>query len=263
MTAATGFNPPSLLTRLDNQTALITGAGSGLGWRFAETLAAAGAKVILCGRREERLQALARQINARGEQAIVQVMDVQQADSLPAIIEQLTREHGPIRILVNNAGVGHTQPALHTSLEDLDALYGTNLRGPFILAREVARQLIDQKLSGRIVNLASVGAFHYSPGMHAVFYCALKAAIVRLSEALAMEWAKHRINVNAIAPGLFESEMTEQHLGQFGEQMLARLPRKRAGIPTQLDSSLLYLVSEASEFVTGICLRIDDAQYPR
>ncbi len=252
-----------LCTDLSNQLALVTGASSGLGRRFAVTLAAAGARVIVAGRREERLRSLAEEINHGGGQAIVQVMDVRDGPALPALIEKLTRQHGPIDILVNNAAVGRTASALQTDAEAIDELLFTNLRAPFVLATEVARHLIAGGKPGKIVNIASVGAYHYSPGMNAALYCACKSAVVRMTEALAMEWARHGINVNAIAPGLFETEMTQEQLSNFRDRMLGRLPRQRAGLPEQLDSSLLYLVSPASEFVTGICLRVDDAQYPR
>lgn len=256
-------SPVTLHTDLSGQVALVTGASSGLGRRFAQVLAAAGAKVIVAGRREQRLHEVVAQIEQRGGQAVAQAMDVRDSQRLPGIIETLVERHGGIDILVNNAGVGRPASALQTSPDDIDELLFTNVRAPFVLSREVARHLIASARPGRIVNIASVGAFHYSLGMNAALYCACKSAVVRLTEALAMEWARHTINVNAIAPGLFETEMTEGQLQQHAERMLSRLPRRRAGQPEQLDSSLLYLVSPQSEFVTGICLRVDDAQYAR
>ena len=219
--------------------------------------------MIVAGRREDRLKSLVQDISSSGGKAIAQVLDVRESGTLPSIIDQLTQQHGPIDILVNNAGVGHTAKAVQTEAQDIDEMLATNLRAPFVLATEVARHLMAAGKPGKVVNISSVGAFHYSSGMSAALYCACKAAIVRLTEALAMEWAKHNINVNAIAPGLFETEMTQDQLGNHGDIMLNRMPRKRAGRPEQLDSTLLYLVSPASEFVTGICLRVDDAQYPR
>jgi len=257
------MQPITLSSELDGQLALVTGASSGLGRRFAQVLAAAGATVIVCGRREQRLQELVGDIEQRGGRAMAQVMDVRDSLHLPGLIETLSQRHGPIDILVNNAGVGRPASALETGPGDIDELLFTNVRAPFVLASEVARHLIAAGRPGRIVNIASVGAFHYSPGMNAALYCACKSAVVRLTEALAMEWARHGININAIAPGLFETEMTQAQLQQHAERMLGRLPRRRAGQPGHLDSSLLYLVSPRSEFVTGICLRVDDAQYAR
>jgi len=234
-----------------------------LGRRFATVLAAAGARVILCGRRRERLQAVADDIATFGGQAIVEALDLRDASDLAERVRGMIDAHGPIDILVNNAGIGQTGDALEIDVQSMDELFATNLRAPFILAREVARGLVACDRLGRVVNLASVGALHYSSGMRAAFYCSLKAAVLRMSETLALEWARQGINVNAIAPGLFETEMTEEHLARYRERMVERLPRKRAGLPEQLDSTLLYLVSPASEFVTGICVRVDDAQYPR
>lgn len=263
MNDATMIGRAPLHVDLHGQLALVTGAGSGLGQRFATVLAQAGARVILCGRRRERLQSVADAISTNGGEAVVEELDLRDAATLPARIGELTQVHGTIDILVNNAGIGQTGSALDMELSAMDELFATNLRAPFILATEVARQLIAAGRPGRIINLASVGALHYSSGMRAALYCSLKAAAIRMSEALALEWAKHGINVNAIAPGLFETEMTEEHLARYRAGMVERMPRKRAGLPEQLDSTLLYLVAPASEFVTGICLRVDDAQYPR
>ncbi|WP_175650637.1 SDR family NAD(P)-dependent oxidoreductase [Pseudomonas sp. Marseille-P9899] len=255
--------PVTRHTDLAGKVALVTGASSGLGRRFALVLAAAGASVIVAGRREQRLRELVTEIKQAGGQAFAQVMDVRDSQQLPALIEGLVHRHGSLDILVNNAGIGRPASALQTTAGDIDELLFTNVRAPFVLSSEVARHLIGSGRPGRIVNIASVGAFHYSPGMNAALYCACKSAVVRLTEALAMEWARHSINVNAIAPGLFETEMTQGQLQEHAERMLSRLPRRRAGQPEQLDSSLLYLVSPQSEFVTGICLRVDDAQYAR
>lgn len=252
-------SPPELSGRI----ALVTGASSGLGQRFARVLAAAGATVIIAGRRESRLRQLANEITASGGAVITQVMDISDGPALPGLIEQLTREHGLIDILVNNAAMGQTGNSLDTPATAADELLFTNLRAPFILCNEIARHLITAQRPGNIVNLSSVGAYHYSTGTHAALYCACKAAIIRLTEALAMEWAQHGINVNAIAPGLFRTEMTDTHLAHYGDAILKRMPRKRAGEPAQLDSTLLYLLSPASEFITGICIRVDDAQFPR
>lgn len=253
----------ALRVDLTGQLALVTGAGSGLGQRFATVLAAAGAKVILCGRRIERLQAVAEHIRADGGQAYVEPLDLRDAASLAERIAGMISAYGAIDILVNNAGIGDTSDAVGMAVEAMDELFATNLRAPFIIASEVARGLMAIGRPGRVVNLASVGAVHYSSGMRAAFYCSLKAAVIRMSEALALEWAKQGINVNAIAPGLFETEMTEAHLARYRERMVERMPRKRAGVPEQLDSTLLYLVSPASAFVTGVCIRVDDGQYPR
>jgi NAD(P)-dependent dehydrogenase (short-subunit alcohol dehydrogenase family) len=130
------------------------------------------------------------------------------------------------------------------------------------MATSVARRLIEKKLPGRIVNIASIAAYHAVPDTQSTLYAVSKSAVLRMTECLAMEWARHHINVNAIAPGIFLTEMMQANLSQ-SEERLKRLPRGRFGEPHQLDSTLLYLVAPASEFVTGICLRVDDAQTPR
>jgi NAD(P)-dependent dehydrogenase (short-subunit alcohol dehydrogenase family) len=168
---------------------------------------------------------------------------------------------GPIRILVNNAGIPDAQRAHKMSLELIDAVIDTNLRGPYILSCEVARRLIAAELPGRMVNISSMGGFHYA-GQGAALYSITKSAIVRMTEALAVEWSRFHINVNCIAPGAFSSEMMDGMLERMGD-ITQHFPRGRMGDPAQLDTSLLYLVSPTSEFVTGTILKVDDGQGPR
>ena len=134
--------------------------------------------------------------------------------------------------------------------------------GPYLLSNEVARRLIEKKEPGRMVNIASIAAFNISPNSASVLYSTTKSAIVRMTESLAVEWARNHINVNAIAPGMFSSEMLDGMLERIGD-MSQSLPRKRICVPEQMDSTLLYLVSPSSECVTGTCIKIDDGQSPR
>jgi len=143
----------------------------------------------------------------------------------------------------------------------VDAVFDTNLRGPWILSCEIARRLIKAETPGRMVNISSVGAFHYS-GNGAALYSVTKAALARMTEALAVEWSRYHINVNAIAPGAFSSEMMDGMLERMGD-ISQHFPRKRLGDPAQLDSTLLYLVSPASDAVTGTVIKVDDGQGPR
>jgi NAD(P)-dependent dehydrogenase (short-subunit alcohol dehydrogenase family) len=253
--------PPARNADLSGRMALVTGAGSGLGARFARVLAAAGATVAVAGRRTENLARLASLIAAEGGRALPVALDVTEADSISQVIERLDREHGPVDILVNNAGVPDARRATKMSTDLVDRLLATNLRGPFLLSCRVAERLIAARRPGRIVNISSMGAFHYE-GEGAALYSITKAAIARMTEVLAVEWAGFNINVNAIAPGAFHSEMMAGALQRLGD-FSGTLPRKRICDPSLLDSSLLYLCSPASEAVTGTVLKVDDGQFPR
>jgi NAD(P)-dependent dehydrogenase (short-subunit alcohol dehydrogenase family) len=249
-------------TDLTGRVALVTGASSGLGARFAEVLASQGASVILAARRLDRLEALAEKIRAGGGRAVAVQMDATQADSLIAAVEAGEQEFGTIDILVNNAGMPDAQRAHKMNTELIDQVLGVNLRGPWILACEVARRLIAAKKPGRIVNISSVAHFRYDGG-GAALYAVTKTAIARMTEALSVEWAHYGINVNAIAPGMFVSEMTDGMFERMGGNPAEHLPRKRVPVPEQMDSTLLYLVAPASECVTGATIRIDDGQSAR
>jgi len=255
------FPLPNFSTNLKGQVALVTGASAGLGKRFARTLAASGAKVALTARRLERLEQLAAEIKASGGEAMPLQLDVTDAEQLKAVVGQAQDKLGPVTILVNNAGIPDAQRAVRMSVELIDRVLDTNVRGPYILSCEVARRLIDAKLPGRIVNIASSAAYRYS-GNGAALYSISKAAVVRMTEALAVEWAQFHINVNAIAPGAFSSEMMDGMLQRMGD-ITKHFPRPRIGDPAQLDSTLLFLVSPSSDFVTGTCVRVDDVQNGR
>ncbi|WP_377828073.1 SDR family NAD(P)-dependent oxidoreductase [Bradyrhizobium lupini] len=239
----------------------MTGAWSGLGVRFAKALARCGAHVALTARRLERLESIAEEINVAGGRAIPLQLDVTNADQLRSVVAEAERQLGPVTILVNNAGVPDAQHATKMSIDLIDLVLDTNVRAPYVLSCEVARRLIGAKLPGRIVNIASSSAYHYS-GNGAALYSVSKAAVVRMSEALAVEWAKFNINVNAIAPGAFSSEMMDGLLQRVGD-IAKGFPRPRIGDPAQLDSTLLFLVSPSSDFVTGTCVRVDDVQEGR
>lgn len=249
------------MSDLKGEVALVTGAASGLGRRFAEVLAEAGASVVVAGRRAARLEEVAREIEKNGGVATHAVLDVTHPNSITQALESCEAAFGTPTILVNNAGIPDAQRAHRMPLELVDAVLDTNLRGPWLLATEVAGRLIAAERSGRIVNVSSMSAFHYA-GEGAALYSVTKAAVNRMTEVLAVEWAKHNININAIAPGAFSTEMMAGMIERVGD-FSHTLPRKRLGIPEQLDSTLLYLVSPASEAVTGTIICVDDGQYHR
>ena len=254
----TDFPLPYASTDLAGQVAMVTGATSGLGRRFARTLAAAGASVVACGRRVERLDEVVAEIAAAGGQAAAVPLDVSDAAAIPAAVDQAQAAFGLVTILVNNAGMPDAQRAHKMSLELIDQVLDTNVRAPWVLSCEVARRLIAAEQGGRIVNISSTGSFHYAGG-GAALYSVSKAAVNRMTEALSVEWARYGINVNAIAPGAFRSEMMDGMMSRIGD-FTPTLPRKRIGDPAQLDSTLLYLVAPSSDCVTGTVVRVDDGQ---
>lgn len=257
----TDFPLPNASTDLTGQVALVTGASSGLGNRFARVLAAAGAQVVATARRLDRLEALAAEIEAAGGVCVPVQMDVTDAASIVAAVDKAEEVLGLVTILVNNAGIPDAQRATKMSVDFIDTVIDTNLRGPYILACEVAKRLIAAKQPGRIVNISSVAGFTYS-GEGAALYSITKAAVNRLTEALAVEWSRFHINVNGIAPGAFASEMMDGMLSRMGD-ITKVFPRRRLGDPAQMDSTLLYLVAPSSEFVTGTVIKVDDGQGSR
>lgn len=256
------FPLPNASNNLDGQVALVTGATSGLGYRFAKVLANAGAKVAVAGRRTDRLDGLVQEIEKDGGTAFAVAIDVADAPSLADAISEVEKALGTVTILVNNAGIPDAQLATKISLDLIDQVINVNLRGPFILAREVAQRLIKAGTPGRIINIASMAAFNCSV-KGAALYSTTKCAVVRMTEVLAVEWASANINVNCIAPGSFASEMMDAMRSRIGDEFIGDFPRKRLGDPAQLDSTLLYLASPASEAVTGTIIKVDDGQLGR
>jgi len=257
----TTYPNPNFSIDLKDHVALVTGTTSGLGRRFALVLAKCGAKVAITGRRVERLETLAKEIRAGGGECLPLRLDMTDRASIREVADETERAFGLITLLVNNAGIPDAQRAHKMSDALVDSVFDTNLRGPWVLSCEVARRLIEARKPGRMVNISSIGAFQYG-GNGAALYSVTKAALARMTEALAVEWARFHINVNAIAPGAFSSEMMDGMLERSGDFSQA-FPRKRVCDPALLDSTLLYLFSPASEAVTGTVIKVDDGQGPR
>lgn len=255
------FPLPNASTDLSGSVALVTGASSGFGERFARVLASQGASVALCARRVDRLEALAAEINAAGGKAVAIAMDATDADALVNAVETAERELGLVDILINNAGIPDAQRAHKMELELIDRVLGVNLRAPWILSCEVARRLLAANKPGRIVNISSTAHYRYDGG-GAALYATTKTALARMSETLSVEWGYANINVNAICPGMFVTEMTDGMFERIGDPRPG-LARKRVPVPAQMDSTLLYLVSPASECVTGAVIKVDDGQSAR
>lgn len=256
------FPLPNFSTDLSNDVAFVTGTTSGLGARFARVLAACGAKVALTGRRVDRLEALAQEIRDAGGQCEAIALDMTSRESIRAAFRAAEERLGLATILVNNAGIPDAQRIVKMDDELIDNVFDTNLIGPWVLSTEFARRLLDDKKPGRIVNIASMAAFNTTGQSAASLYSTTKAAVVRMTEAMAVEWARFDINVNCIAPGAFSSEMLDGMMERIGD-LSQHMPRKRIGQPEQMDSTLLFLVSPSSECVTGTVIKIDDGQGSR
>jgi NAD(P)-dependent dehydrogenase (short-subunit alcohol dehydrogenase family) len=250
---------------LSGRVALVTGASSGLGAQFAKTLASAGAGVVLAARRVERLKTLRAEIEAAGGDAHVVGMDVTDTTSIRAAVAHAETEMGTIDILVNNSGVSTTQKLTDVTPEDYDYVMDTNTRGAFFVAQEVGKRMLARArgaapgtfTGGRIVNIASMAGLRVL-GQIGV-YAMSKAAVVHMTRAMALEWGRFGINVNAICPGYIDTEINHHHWQtEQGQKLIAMLPRKRVGKPQDLDAVLMMLCANESHFVNGAVIQADD-----
>jgi NAD(P)-dependent dehydrogenase (short-subunit alcohol dehydrogenase family) len=250
---------------LSGRVALVTGASSGLGAQFAKTLASAGAAVVLASRRTERLKSLRIDIEAQGGQAHVVSLDVTDALSIEAAVEQAEAEVGPIDILINNSGVSATQRLLDVKEEDFDFIFNTNVRGAFFVAQAVGKRMLARSkgalpgtyAGGRIINIASAAALRVLPQIGV--YCMSKAAVVQMTKAMAIEWGRYGINVNAICPGYIDTEINHHHWEtEQGKKLVNMFPKKRLGQPQDLDALLVMLASPQSDFINGAVISADD-----
>lgn len=250
---------------LSGRVALVTGASSGLGAQFAKTLSRAGAAVVLASRRLDRLKDLRSHIEAEGGNAHVVEMDVTDPHRIAAAVAHAETEVGAIDILVNNSGVSTTQRLLDVKPEDFDFIFDTNVRGAFFVAQEVGRRMVARArgtapgtyAGGRIINIASMAGLKVLPQIGA--YCMSKAAVIQMTKAMAMEWGRFGINVNAICPGYIDTEINHHHWDtEQGQKLIAMLPRKRVGQPQDLDALLIMLASGESGFINGAVIAADD-----
>jgi NAD(P)-dependent dehydrogenase (short-subunit alcohol dehydrogenase family) len=250
---------------LSGRVALVTGASSGLGAQFARTLSRAGAAVVLASRRMERLKELRAEIEAEGGDAHVVNLDVTSVASIRSAVAHAETEVGSIDILVNNSGVSVTQRVQDVTEDDFDFVFDTNVRGAFFVAQEVGKRMLARAkgaapgsyTGGRIINIASVGGLRALPQIST--YCMSKAAIVQMTKALAMEWGRFGINVNAICPGYIDTELNHAHWhSEQGQKLVQMLPRKRVGQPHDLDALLVMLASAESAFINGSVIVADD-----
>jgi len=244
---------------LEGKTALVTGATSGLGERFALVLARAGARVAITGRRVDRLDALERKIATFDGRAMPLQLDVTDIPAIEAAVDAAETELGPISILVNNAGISLEKRLVDITPADYDRLMNTNVKAAFFVAQAVGRRMIERGDGGQIIVTASMAAKKVSPGLGV--YAMSKAAVAQMTRAMALEWARYDINVNALCPGYIETEINREFFAsEAGQKMVQRFPRRRLGVPEDLDELILLLASERSRLLTGALIDVDDGQ---
>jgi len=244
---------------LEGHTALVTGANGGLGSHFAQTLAQAGAKVAIAARRLESLREVERKIRTAGGHVQSIALDVTNRESVSSAFERAAEALGPVTIVVNNAGIAVTKPLLEHTEDDWNEVIGVNLTGAWRVAQEAARHMVKHQRGGSIVNIASILGLRVSAQVPS--YVASKAAVIQLTKAMALELARHKIRVNALAPGYVETSINREFFtGEAGQALIKRIPQRRIGNPEELDGALLLLASDAGSYATGTVLVIDGGQ---
>jgi NAD(P)-dependent dehydrogenase (short-subunit alcohol dehydrogenase family) len=242
---------------LEGRTVFVTGASSGLGVDFARAAARAGARVAIGARRVDRLHELAAELrNTHGCAVSVHAVDVTEADAVDRALVAARDALGPLDVVVNNAGLATTEAALAQADETANAIFDVNLRGVWNVATRAARHWASEKRPGVIVNIASILGIRVAGGVAA--YSATKAAVIQLTKSFALEWARHDIRVNALAPGYVETELNRDFFAsEPGKKLIARIPMRRLGNAGDLDGPFLLLASDASRYMTGSVLVVD------
>tara|TARA_B100000405_G_C16678597_1_gene408485 strand:+ start:190 stop:969 length:780 start_codon:yes stop_codon:yes gene_type:complete len=241
---------------LSGRVALVTGASSGLGAHFARVLAAHGAAVACCARRTDKLETLVAEITKDGGQALAVEMDVTDESSVEDAFETAARALGTVTVLINNAGLASTDKALELDMETWNKVMATNLTGAWTVAQRAAKDMVAAKRSGVIVNIASILSLRQAGGV--LPYAVSKAGLGQMTKSLALEWARHGIRVNAMAPGYIETDLNHAFLqSEPGQALMKRVPQRRFGKPEDLDGALLLLSSDASDFMTGEVVAVD------
>jgi NAD(P)-dependent dehydrogenase (short-subunit alcohol dehydrogenase family) len=249
----------SEIFNLSGRVALVTGASSGLGARFAQVLAANGAAVALVARRKERLDTLQQKISAGGGRAVAIEADVTDHAAIARAFDAAEKALGTVTILINNAGVAHSTRAVEISEAEYRRVVGTNLDAVFFTAQHAAKRMLAAGARGAIINIASVLGLNVSKGTAA--YAIAKAGVIQMTKALALELAFKGVRVNAIAPGWFITEINRDYLtSDAGKQMTRDIPIGRFGRDGDLDGALLLLASEAGSYIAGATIVVDGGQ---
>lgn len=244
-----------------DKIALVTGGGRGLGRIMAESLAEAGAQVILCSRKVEALKETADKIQKSGHKSLSMALDVTNPEDVEQAVQKIMEMWGRIDILINNAGTSWGAPALDMPLDAWHKVIETNLTGTFLMSQRVGREMVGRK-SGKIINIASVAGLGGSRPdvLDAVGYSASKAGIIALTKDLAVKWGPYGVTVNAIAPGFFPTKMTRVLLERHGEAILQQIPLGRFGTEDDIKGLIVFLSSRASEYMTGSIIVVDGGQ---
>ncbi len=241
---------------LSGKIALVTGASGGLGRHFAGVLAGAGAVVAVCARRMDKVTETVAGIESAGGRAFGVEMDVTDADSVAAAFGVIEEQAGAVTVVVNNAGIAISKLALDLDEGDWDRVLDTNLKGAWTVAQAAARRMAEAEVGGVIVNIASVQGLRVSKGV--VPYAVSKAGLIQMTKALALEWARHGIRVNALAPGYVDTDLTRDFLAtEAGKALMKRIPQRRPAEMRELDGPLLLLASDASSYMTGAVIAVD------
>jgi len=246
---------------LAGRTAIVTGGGSGLGRQMPHALAECGADLVLCARKVERCEEVAAELSGSGVRVLTMACDVRVPEQVQAVVDRATADLGGVDILVNNAGTSWGASPEETPLDGWEKVLDVNVTGCFLFAQAAGRVMIERG-HGKVINVASVAAFRGAPqeAMNAIAYNTSKGALVAFTRDLAVKWARYGINVNAIAPGWFPSDMSEKVLDRAGDRLRERIPLQRYGGADDLKGAVVFLASAASDYVTGVTLPVDGGQ---
>ncbi len=241
---------------VQGKVAVVTGATKGLGYGMAHGLADAGANLVIVSRNQDDCEKVSREIEKKGRQALPKSADMRKLDSIDSLVEEVVRQFGQIDVLVNNAGTAVTKTPEKMTEEDWDFVLDLNLKGAFFTAQRVGSQMIKQK-HGKIINVASV--FGFVGDGNVVSYCASKGGLILMTKSLAIAWARHNIQVNAIAPGYIETEMNTDVLNQekVFKHLMNNTPAKRLGQVEDVVGAVVFMSSPASDFMTGESIVVD------
>jgi 2-deoxy-D-gluconate 3-dehydrogenase len=251
-----------LTLSLDGKVAAVTGAGRGLGQACAVALARAGADVALLARSTNELAETGARVEAEGRRALVIPTDVTDERAVQAAVETTLRRFSRIDVLVNNAGIAPVAPLLKLELAELHRVLEVNVVGTILCSRAFGAHMVAQR-SGTIINIASIAGLNGEPELTA--YCASKGAVIAFSRALAVEWARHQVRVNAVAPGIYRTDHNKQALDdeKIGPKIRAHIPLRRTGEPEELGPLIAYVASDAAAFMTGAVVTLDGGQTAR